>query len=315
MSAMRARRARLGVLVVLTGLCGSSAQAFAQATDGATVPPSTGVPAPTTPPSTGAPAPTTPPSATDAPASEVPASEVPASTAEAQVPTPAPTSVATPKTLAGADELDRIPKDPKGIKGISPFWKTVRQGDSAYLARDFGAAAALYQDAIKREPQNPLGHYRLGQAESARGQLDAAAEGYAAALRFSGSDPKLRAKALFVIADLNERRQALDSAAQGWTAYQQLAQKTLANGATETGAAEKPGAENSGAENSATEATGAAGMANNTDQKLALHPNTAIDRRQKIELRKKLLEEYGAVRKRIEERLKQAEEKAQNSAR
>jgi tetratricopeptide (TPR) repeat protein len=125
-----------------------------------------------------------------------------------------PTAAASANTSAG------VRRDPKGIKGISPFWEAVKKGDNAFVARDFDGAIASYRDAITAEPQNALGHYRAGEAQLAKGDLKEAQAAFEAGLRFVGNDSMLKAKLEFSVADLSERQKAYDDAIQKWTEYE-----------------------------------------------------------------------------------------------
>jgi tetratricopeptide (TPR) repeat protein len=111
-----------------------------------------------------------------------------------------------------------VRKDPKGVKGISPFWESLKKGDDLYVARDFDGAIAAYREAIAKEPQNALGHYRMGEAQLAKADLQEAEASWVAALRFVGGDLALKAKILFVLADLRERQKSHDDAKERWTA-------------------------------------------------------------------------------------------------
>jgi tetratricopeptide (TPR) repeat protein len=112
-------------------------------------------------------------------------------------------------------------KDPRGVKGISPFWEAINQGDSALIARDFDGAIAAYKDAITKEPQNALGHYRVGEAQIAKGDLHEAEEAFVTGLRFTNAaDPALKAKLQFALADLRERQKAWDEASAKWADYE-----------------------------------------------------------------------------------------------
>src|SRR5437868_12331084 len=64
---------------------------------------------------------------------------------------------------------DGVRRDPKGIKGISPYMELILKGDHAYVARDFDGAIAAYREAIKTEPEKALAHYRVGAAQLAKG--------------------------------------------------------------------------------------------------------------------------------------------------
>lgn len=166
-------------------------------------------------------------------------------------------------------------KDPQGVKGISPFWEQIKKGDDLYVARDFDGAIAAYKEAITKEPQNALGHYRIGEAHLAKNDTQEAETSWVAALRFVGTDHPLKAKILFVLADLRERQKSFDDATDRWNAYAQFAQQQPAAKA---------------------------------------FPKSAEDRKGKIASWTKLVSEYAAVKKRIEARLKEADAKAKKDA-
>ncbi|MBX3129824.1 MAG: tetratricopeptide repeat protein [Polyangiaceae bacterium] len=175
-------------------------------------------------------------------------------------------------TQPGADGVRR---DPQGIKGISPFWESVKKGDDLYVARDFDGAIAAFKDAIVKDPQNAMGHYRIGEAHRAKNELKEAEAAWVAALRYVGSDKPLKAKILFVLADLRERQKSFDDANDRWNAYLEFGKQ-------------------------------------NPDTKI--YAASAEERKKRIATWKQLLEQYGAVRKRIEARLKEADAKAKASA-
>src|SRR5262245_4117191 len=87
-------------------------------------------------------------------------------------------------------------RDDKGIKGISPFGETVKKGDNADVARDFDGAISAYREAIQKQPQNPMGHYRIGEAHLAKGDDKEAEAAWVAGLRYVGKDHQLRTKLL-----------------------------------------------------------------------------------------------------------------------
>jgi tetratricopeptide (TPR) repeat protein len=105
------------------------------------------------------------------------------------------------------------------VLGVGPFWAAIDQGDAAYVARDFEGAVRAYREAIEKEPQNPMGHYRLGQAQLTKGDLVEAEQSWQAGLRFAGNNANLRAKLLFVLADLRERQRNHDDAVARWKEY------------------------------------------------------------------------------------------------
>lgn len=177
---------------------------------------------------------------------------------------------ATPKTEAS----DGVRRDPKGFSGISPMWEAIGKGDSAVLARDYDAAIAAYREAITKNPQNALGHYRMGEAQVLKGDLKEAQAAFEAALRFVGKDRALAAKVLFRLADLNERAKNWDQAIARWNAYSEFAK--AAEGAK-------------------------------------VYPASADERRKRVSEWKQREAESAAVKERIEKRSKEAEENAKKA--
>jgi tetratricopeptide (TPR) repeat protein len=106
------------------------------------------------------------------------------------------------------------------------FKDAVQQGTTKYAARDFPGAVASFQKAIEADPKNPLGHYFLGEAQLAAGNMtEAEAAWNRASLEAADKDPALRAKILFVLADLKERQHKWDDAKQAWQVYLDWAAK------------------------------------------------------------------------------------------
>jgi tetratricopeptide (TPR) repeat protein len=168
-----------------------------------------------------------------------------------------------------------VKRDPQGLKGISPFWEALKKGDDLYVARDLDGAITQYKDAIAKSPQNPMGHYRIGEAHLAKGDVQEAEAAWVAALRYVGKDGGLKAKIMFVLADLRERQKSYDDAIERWTAYGTFATQ-------------------------------------NTSVKA--YPATATDRKKKVEEWKKISADSAEVKKRIDARLKEAEAKAKKDA-
>jgi tetratricopeptide (TPR) repeat protein len=168
-----------------------------------------------------------------------------------------------------------VRRDPQGVKGISPFWEALKKGDDLFVARDFDGAITAYRDAISKAPQNAMGHYRMGEAQLAKGEIQEAEASWVSALRFVGKDLNLKAKILFVLADLRERQRSYDDSKDRWTAYEQFAKQ------------------NAGAKT---------------------YPASATDRKKRIDIWKQMLVDYDAVKKRIAKRLAEADEKARKSA-
>lgn len=180
-----------------------------------------------------------------------------------------------PPQPAAAAAASGVKKDPKGIKGISPFWEAIKRGDDAFAARDIDGAKAQYQEAIKAEPQNAWGHYRLGEAELTKGNLAEAEAEWQSALRFASGTPTLKAKALFVLADLKERQRQFEPAKTNWNAYADHAKAA-------------PTAKT--------------------------FPETPVERTKRIADWAKMEADYGPVKERIKQRLAEAEKKAAEDA-
>ncbi len=114
-------------------------------------------------------------------------------------------------------------QDPRGVTGISPYWELLQAGDRAFVARQFSDALGAYQDAIREEPQAPLAHYRAGEAALAAGQLDVARASWEAGLRYA-KEPAMKAKLLFVLADVEERARATSAAISAWKTFKSFAE-------------------------------------------------------------------------------------------
>jgi len=100
------------------------------------------------------------------------------------------------------------------------YKEACRQGNAKVAARDLPAAIDSYRKAIEIDPKNPLAHYLLGEAQLAAGSLaEADAAWNRAALESGEKDPALRAKVLFVLADLREREKKWDDARASWQVY------------------------------------------------------------------------------------------------
>jgi tetratricopeptide (TPR) repeat protein len=187
--------------------------------------------------------------------------------AQAQEPNKAPQPEAT--------SSDGVKRDPKGIKGVSPYTELIAKGDRAYVARDFDGAIAAYREAIQKEPQNALGHYRVGSAQLAKGDQKEAEAAWVAGMRFVGKDGTLKAKLIFVLADLRERQKNNDEAIGRWKEYS-------ANAAAE--------------------------------KEAITYPASATERLARNEAWKKNVAESAEVKTRIEKRLKEADAAARKSA-
>jgi TolA-binding protein len=187
----------------------------------------------------------------------------------AQTPAPAPAPAAAPAAPAAT-----APAAP-AAKGPSPYSELLQKGDRAYLARDFEGAITAYRQEIEKNPNAPLGHYRLGEAQLAKGDTNEAELSWQQALRFAGKDERMRSKVLFVLADLKERLKANDDAVGRWKQYQEHAQ-------------------------------------GNADAKG--YPATATDRIKRADEWKKIVADSAEVKARIEKRIKEADESMRKSS-
>jgi tetratricopeptide (TPR) repeat protein len=198
-----------------------------------------------------------------------------AATASAADPKPAAPASKAAAPSAPATGADGVRRDPKGVKGISPYLELVNKGDRAYVARDFDGALTAYREAIQAEPQNPLGHYRAGGAQLAKGDQKEAEAAWISGLRFAGQDGTLKAKLLFALADLRERQRNSDEALARWKDYAKTAE----------------------------------------DYKEATtYPATATERVSRNEAWKKLVADGAEVKARIAKRLQEAEDASRKSA-
>jgi tetratricopeptide (TPR) repeat protein len=105
---------------------------------------------------------------------------------------------------------------------VTVYTPDQQKGNAAYAARDFAGAVAAYQQAIAASPNDPMGHYLLGEAELAAGNMAEAEAAWNTGIRFVKDKDSLHAKLLFVLADLRERQGKWVDAKQAWTDYAQF---------------------------------------------------------------------------------------------
>jgi tetratricopeptide (TPR) repeat protein len=135
-------------------------------------------------------------------------------------------SLAASSASAEGGKGDAKHKDEAAAAGSSKYREACSQGNSKYAARDFPGAIEAYRKAIELEPKNPMAHYLLGEAQLAAGSFtEADAAWNRAALESSDKDAALRAKILFVLADLRERQKKWDDAKAAWQVYLDWAAK------------------------------------------------------------------------------------------
>ena len=192
--------------------------------------------------------------------------EAPAATPATAASTPAAGS-APARGPAPTSSASALPSTP-APRGPSPYSPPVQKGDASLLARDLDGAVAAYKQEIEKNPTAPLGHYRLGEAELARGNLTEAEVAWQTALRFAGKDEGMKSKILFVLADVKERQKANDEAVTRWKDYEQHARA-------------QPTAKG--------------------------HPETAVERVKRAEVWKKVAADAASVRERIQKRIDEAD--------
>jgi tetratricopeptide (TPR) repeat protein len=111
--------------------------------------------------------------------------------------------------------------------GASPKYRDACiEGNTKYAARDFPAAIESYRKAIELDPKNPLGHYFLGEAQLAAGNMAEAEAAWSSAARVgTDKDATVMARVYFVLADLKERQKKWADARTAWQAYLDFAAK------------------------------------------------------------------------------------------
>ena len=119
-----------------------------------------------------------------------------------------------------------IPRDPKGVKGVSPLVEKLAPGDSAITAGNVDGALAAYRQAIKDMPESALLYARLAEAQTLKGSVQEAEASYETALRFVGDDGVLKSKILFALALLSENQKLLAQAIERYTACEEFAKTT-----------------------------------------------------------------------------------------
>jgi tetratricopeptide (TPR) repeat protein len=122
--------------------------------------------------------------------------------------------------------------DPNNKTGLSPFMSKCIEGNNKYVSRDFPGAIQTYRDAIQMAPKNALGFYLLGEGQLAANNIPEAEASWnqAALVSAEGKDAALRARILFVIADLKEREKKLEDAKAAWQAYTDYVTKFAGDG-------------------------------------------------------------------------------------
>jgi tetratricopeptide (TPR) repeat protein len=135
---------------------------------------------------------------------------------------------------AAASSTSAGPKrvDPDNKTALSPYMAKCIEGNNKYVSRDFPGAIQTYRDAIQMAPKNALGFYLLGEAQLAAKNMPEAEASWnqAALVSAEGKDAALRARILFVLADLKERENKLEDAKTAWQAYTDYVTKFAGDG-------------------------------------------------------------------------------------
>jgi tetratricopeptide (TPR) repeat protein len=132
-----------------------------------------------------------------------------------------PLAFADGKAKPDAKAEDKYDSDNK--THISKFMETAVAGNKKLVSRDFPGAIDLYRQAIQLQPQNPLGHYLLGEAQSASGNLQEADASWTQADNLGDKAPEVKVRVLFCLADLKERLKKWDDAKAAWQRYKEYA--------------------------------------------------------------------------------------------
>ena len=122
--------------------------------------------------------------------------------------------------------VSRVRHDANNVTGISEFMETCVQANARFISHDIPGSIELYKKAIQLQPRNPLGHYLLGQAQLSAGTLDEAVASFLQADQVVDSGPPdVKAKVLFVLADMREREKKWDEAKAAWQRYAEFCSK------------------------------------------------------------------------------------------
>ncbi len=113
-------------------------------------------------------------------------------------------------------------REPSGTKGIGPYWEALRAGDVAHAQKDYRDAIEHFEHAIAIDPTSPAAHLRLGRALLSSNDSDRAEKAWREASRLASKEPKLKARALWMLADLRERLGKRNEAVDAYRVYVQF---------------------------------------------------------------------------------------------
>jgi tetratricopeptide (TPR) repeat protein len=125
--------------------------------------------------------------------------------------------------------------DPNNVTGLSEAVEICAQGNKKFEDKDVQGAIDAYRKAIALAPKNPLGHYFLGVALLAAGNAQEAEISFNQAVSVGESNPGVKARALFALADLKERQKKWEEAKAAWQTYADYVTKHSDAGYAESG--------------------------------------------------------------------------------
>ena len=114
--------------------------------------------------------------------------------------------------------------DPENKTHISKFMagRSSRETGRWSRARFFRARSKSTGARFSSQPMNPLGHYMLGEAQSAAGNLSEAEASWMQGDGVGDKAPDVKVKILFCLADLKERQKKWEDAKTAWARYKQF---------------------------------------------------------------------------------------------
>jgi tetratricopeptide (TPR) repeat protein len=108
--------------------------------------------------------------------------------------------------------------------GPAEFNDAINQGSLKYVGKETDQAIELFRKATQLQPRNPLGYYLLGEALLGAGSLTDAETAWLQGEQVADSGPPaVKAKLLFVLADLRERQGRWEDAKAAWKKYSDFA--------------------------------------------------------------------------------------------
>jgi tetratricopeptide (TPR) repeat protein len=127
--------------------------------------------------------------------------------------------------------------DPDNIVAISQYMETISKGLERYAAKDVTAAIDTFKKAVQLSPKHALAHYLLAEAYLQSNNFGEAEAAIAQALEANeAKNPAMRARVLFLAADVYERQKKREQAKAAWQAYADFTAKYGDAGFPQSGA-------------------------------------------------------------------------------